>query len=145
MPKTAVHKDFHGALSHALQHLETKYGRKEMEAYLRQLGRTVHKPLAAQLKRCGLKALEEHWRHIFRVEGGKIRIKREPGRLTLHVDRCPAIHHMLDHQYAIADHFCESTRIVNEEICKAAGYRASVEYDQANGRCVQQFWKDPKS
>ena len=40
----------------------------------------------------------------------------------------------------IADRFCESTRITNEEICSTADLKCSVEYDQENGRCVQKFW-----
>jgi hypothetical protein len=51
---------------------------------------------------------------------------------------------MKRHGYMIADRFCEGTRIVNEEICRAAGYECSVRYDQSRGRCVQRFWKKAK-
>lgn len=142
MGNTALHKDFHGAMSYAIQHLDKHYGPKDTEAYLRQLARNVYKPLISQMKKRGLKALEEHWRRTFRIEGGRIRIKRQKEGFTMNVLRCPAIHHMRDHKYMIADRFCETTHIVNDEICKAAGFRASVDYDQENGTCTQRFWKE---
>ncbi len=43
--------------------------------------------------------------------------------------------------YAVAPHFCEHTRIVNDAICRRAGFAASIDYDQAAGRCVQRFWR----
>lgn len=142
MAKTGVHKDFHGALSFALQHLESHYGRSEMEAYLRQVARAVYGPLSKALRRRGLRALEEHWRQVYEQEEGLVRIERTGNRLKFHVERCPAIHHMKERGYPIAEHFCESTRIINEEVCRAAGFCASVRYDQHKGTCVQEFWKE---
>ena len=136
MSKVAVHKDFHGAMSYGIQFLTERYGWPEAEAYLRQMARAVYKPLIAKLKARGLPALREHWRRIFTLEGGVFTLSRKGPILELRVKRCPAIHHMKKFHYAIADRFCESTRIVNEEICKAAGYESSVEYDQDKGKCV---------
>lgn len=144
MGKTAVHKDFHGAMSYGIQFLTERYGWAEAEAYLRQMARTVYKPLIARLKARGLSALRDHWRRIFTLEGGRFALRRVGPVLELRVTRCPAIHHMKKKGYPIADRFCESTRIVNEEICRAAGYESSVEYDQARGKCVQRFWKRAK-
>ena len=141
MSKVAVHKDFHGAMSYGIQFLTERYGWPEAEAYLRQMARAVYKPLIAKLKARGLPALREHWRRIFTLEGGVFTLSRKGPILELRVKRCPAVHHMKQFHYAIADRFCESTRIVNEEICKAAGYESSVEYDQGKGKCVQRFWK----
>jgi hypothetical protein len=96
------------------------------------------------LKARGLAALREHWRRIFTLEGGVFSfrtLRRKGPTLELRVRRCPAIHHMKKMGYVIADRFCEGTRIVNEEICCAAGYECSIEYEQSKGRCVQQFWR----
>jgi hypothetical protein len=128
-------------MSYGIQFLAKRYGWKEAEAYLRTMARAVYKPLIAGVKRRGLAALRDHWRRIFTLEGGAFVIRRVGPALELRVRRCPAIHHMKKHHYAIADRFCESTRIVGEEICRAAGYECSVRYDQRNGRCVQRFWK----
>ena len=139
--KVNVHKDFHGAMSYGIQHVYERYGEEAMTAFLQQVAREVYGPLTERLRKEGLKALEEHWRRIFTVEEGDFELSYERERLVLKVHKCPAIHHMKPHGYAIADKYCEHTRLVNEGICHAAGYECSVEYDQENGRCVQQFWR----
>ncbi len=139
----AVHKDFHGAMSYGVQFLTERYGWAEAEAYLRRMARAVYKPLVARIKARGLSALRDHWRRIFALEGGRFALRRQGPVLELRVEECPAVCHMKKHDYAIADRFCETTRVVNEEICRAAGCECSVEYDQAKGRCVQRFWTKP--
>ncbi|MFP4502891.1 MAG: hypothetical protein ACLFTT_18000 [Candidatus Hydrogenedentota bacterium] len=134
-----VHKDFHGALSYGLAFLEEKYGAEARTQFLARLADTVYKPLADDLRVRGVVALREHWARIFELEGGAIEMHEDGDTLVLHVHRCPAITHMQEQGYRIADHFCEHTRIVNEAVCRAAGYEATVDYDQAAGRCVQRF------
>jgi hypothetical protein len=124
-----VHKDFHGCLSFGLKFLEQNFGPSELEEYLRRLARNVYAPLIESLRLRGLPALHD----------------LSDDLLVLEVRTCPAIHHMKERGYKIAEHFCESTRIVNDEICRQAGYSASVEYDQESGRCVQKFRKEAGS
>ena len=50
----------------------------------------------------------------------------EDGILVLTVKRCPAITHMRENGYTIADHFCEHTRIVNEAVCTTADTRPAL-------------------
>jgi hypothetical protein len=134
-----VHKDFHGGLSFGLKFLEEQYGVEGMEEFLSTLGGTVYKDLSDDLGKRGLIALRAHWRRIFDLEEGDIDMQMDGDTLVLHVKRCPAIHHMKEQKYAIAPHYCEHTRIVNESICRPAGFEATVEYDQENGTCVQRF------
>ena len=136
-----VHKDFHGALSFGVQYLQDNYGRDAMEEYLRTAGLAVYKPLIDALKEDGLCALAAHWARIFTLEEGDFDLSFRDGRLVLRVNKCPAIHHMKTVNYRVADRFCETTRIINEEICHAAGYECSTTYDQASGSCVQEFWR----
>lgn len=134
-----VHKDFHGAMSYGLIFLEEQYGLDGMREYLARAGEAMYRDLIADLKARGLPALEEHWRRIFTQEDGEFDLRMEGDTLVLDVKKCPAIHHMKEHNYRIAPHFCEHTRVVNDAICRAAGYEATVEYDQDAGRCVQRF------
>jgi len=137
-----VHKDFHGAMSYGLQYLYEKYGEKEMTLYLKRVAGNVYRPLIEELKIRGLPALEEHWGYIFTIEGADFEIGYgENDVLFLKVKKCPAIFHMREHNYQIADKYCEHCRILNEEICHSAGYECSVKYDQNKGSCVQKFWK----
>lgn len=136
-----VHKDFHGCLSFGLKFLKENYGRKEVAAYLRRVARTVYAPLIESLKAEGLPALREHWQRIMTLEDADFRLHLDDDVLILEVRKCPAIHHMRTHGYEVAPNFCESTRIVNQEICRQAGFRSSIEYDQEHGRCIQRFWR----
>jgi len=137
----SVHKDFHGALSCCLEYIYKKYGEKELDMCLRQIARNVYKPLIESLKSRGLAALEEHWRRIFTIEGGDFDLHYDGDVLVLNVKKCPAIWHMRERGYRIFEKFCEHCRIVNDEICKAAGYNSSVDYDQDAGSCTQKFWR----
>lgn len=136
-----IHKDFHGATSYGIQHVYSRYGEDALSEFLQQVARNIYHPLTERLQKEGLSALEKHWRHIFTIEEGAFDLSYEGDQLVLRMHRCPAIHHMKTHGYAIAEKFCEHTRIVNEDICTSAGYTCSVEYDQEAGRCVQRFWK----
>ena len=136
-----VHKDFHGAMSNGLQFIEDNYGREGLDDFLSRLAGSVYRPLVEALRVRGLDALREHWQMIFELEEGDFEMCIEDAALVLRVHRCPAIRHMKERGYSIADHFCEHTRIVNDAVCRAAGYQSSIEYDQAAGSCVQRFWK----
>ncbi|MCX6376031.1 MAG: hypothetical protein NTU88_08395 [Armatimonadetes bacterium] len=140
-----VHKDFHGCLSFGLRFLEENFGPAELEEYLRRLARNVYAPLIESLRLRGLPALHDHWNSIMSLEDADFDLRSTNDVLVLEVRKCPAIHHMKERGYKIAAHFCESTRIVNDEICRQAGYSASVEYDQENGCCVQKFRKEAGS
>lgn len=136
-----VHKDFHGAMSFGIRFLEEHHGAQGRERFLRSLADSVYRPLVEDLRERGLPALEEHWRKIFTGEEGEFVLRYDGDALVLEVSKCPAIHHMQAHGYAIAETFCEHTRIVNEAVCAAAGYAASTEYDQDRGACTQRFWR----
>lgn len=137
-----VHKDFHGAFSYGIQFIMQSYGMEGLKAYLEKLADTVYAPLVKGLRDEGLSSLRAHWNHIFTLEGGKFELRNEGDTLVLDVHECPAIAHMKKQGYTIDPNFCEHTRILNEAICARAGYRSSVDYNQAEGRCVQRFWKE---
>ena len=138
---SGLHKDFHGYHSFILQYVQNKYGDTFLEQGLRRIGRTVYAPMAEALAEQGLDYFENYWKELFEAEGCDVRMCREGNTLVLEVTKCPAIEHLHGKNMHVAQRFCEHTRIVNEEICRAAGYECSTEYDQDQGRCVQRFWK----
>ena len=134
-----VHKDFHGALSFAIRHLRRTYGEKELRLYLKQVARNVYGPLIERVKKEGLKALADHWKKIFTVEGGRFRQTLKGDTLILEVLECPAIAHMKKAGYPVDRDFCLSTDVVNGEMCRRAGIEFEVDFDTRKGRCVQKF------
>ena len=137
-----VHKDFHGAMSYGIQYLYEKYGERELIEYLKGLAHTVYSPLIEELKIRGLPALYQHWDYIFTIENADFEIGYEENDvLFLQVKKCPAIYHLQEYNYQVADKYCEHCQIINEEICHSAGYESSLEYNQDKGSCVQKFWQ----
>ena len=144
MRQKNIHQDFHGAFSNALDYLKDNFGQEVMEAYLKRMAKNVYRPLIKKLKRKGLEALEEHWREIFDLENGKYSLSYKNNKLILKVKECPAISHILETGYKLSDSFCESTRIVNETICKEAGCKSSLKLGNKKGACEQKFWREGK-
>jgi len=144
MRKINIHQDFHGAFSNALGYLKDNFGQDAMENYLRRIAKNVYRPLIKELKRKGLKAMEEHWREIFDLENGKYSLGYKDRQLILKVKECPAVSHILKTGYKLSDSFCDSTRIVNETICEEAGYKSSLKLGSKKGTCEQRFWKESK-
>lgn len=138
---SGIHKDFHGIHSFILEYVQERYGDAFLEKGLRRIGQIVYAPVAKNLAKQGLDYLEEYWREIFEAEDGEISTRREGETLVLEVKKCPAIAHLHAKGMPVARRFCDHTRIINEEICRAAGYESDVEYDQQHGRCVQRFRK----
>ena len=138
---SGLHKDFHGYHNFILKYVENKYGREFMLDGLRKIGATVYSDVAEKLKKQGLEYFADYWKEIFDLEDGRYQIELSDNELTLSVQQCPAIKHLHNKGWDVAPAFCEHTRIVNEEICKAAGYSCSVDYDRDKGSCVQRFWK----
>ncbi len=137
-----IHKDFHGGMSYGIQYLYEKYAERELIEYLKGLAHTVYSPLIEALRTRGLPALYQHWDYIFSIEDACFEIGyQENDLLFLKVKKCPAIHHMQEHTYQVAEKYCQHCQIINEEICHSAGYECSIEYDQDKGSCVQKFWQ----
>jgi len=135
-----LHKDFHGALSVGLEYLEHQFGEEAVREYLRQFARAFYAPLAADLKRRGLVALEEHFAKVYAEEGGDVRITLREEELRIEVEACPAVTHMRECGYPVARLFRETTGTVNETICEGTPYTAELlSYDDRTGRSIQCF------
>ena len=137
-----LHKDFHGALCYALKYLDENFGEEATQEYLKQVAQTYFKPLSEKLEKDGLKAIENHWRHIFQKEQGEFELYYEDDKLILKVDMCPAIAHLKKSNLFFTERYCQTTVIVNKTICEDVGYKCSCEYKPGEGKCVQKFWKE---
>ena len=137
-----LHKDFHGALSTGIEYLHTRFGEQAVRDYLRQFAQAYYKPLTEALKARGLAALQEHLERVYKVEGASVRMRLSEDELVLEVPACPAVTHMREHGYPVARLFVETTRTVNEELCRGTPFAAElVEYDEPTGRSVQRFYR----
>lgn len=136
-----LHRDFHGALCYAIKYLDDTYGTAVTTEYLEQVGRTVYMPLIESLRSEGLGALERHWKEIFEKETGKFAVSYDNDTLVLKVTECPAISHLKKINQLFTSRYCQTTVVVNQTICKEAGFACSCAYEPGEGKCVQKFWQ----
>lgn len=137
-----LHKDFHGALCYAIKYLDDNFCRQATEEYLRQVADTYFAPLMKRLKEKGLSALESHWQEVFSKEGGEFKLYYDDNVLILEVAKCPAISHLKKRGMLFTNRFCRTTVVINQAICKKAGFECSCRYEHGQGKCVQRFWKE---
>lgn len=137
-----LHQDFHGALSNGIQFIHDTYGADAVRDYLRQFTAAYYAPLKAEIKRRGLVALQEHFEQMYRREGGVIRLQCSADELLLEVEACPALRHMRQHGYSVAELFVETTRTVNEALCDDTPFAAELlQYDETDGHSIQRFYR----
>ncbi len=134
-----LHKDFHGAMSYCMQFVADRYGKEELEDYLREVARTVFNELIEEIKERGLTAWREHIERIFTLEEGKFSIEEKEGGFDLRVDCCPAVEHIPARGYPLYDEFCASTIVVNNEIAKQAGVWTRTTLGEKLATCLQEF------
>ena len=137
-----MHKDFHGALSAGIEYVDRHYGAEAVREYLRRFALSFYAPLIADINSRGLVALKEHFEAIYAREGGRIRTILTEDELILEVEACPAVMHMRDHGYAVAERFSETERTVNAALCEGTPFKAElIEYDPQTGRSTQRFYR----
>ena len=137
-----LHKDFHGAMSCGIQYLQDTFGPEAVIEYLQQFTDAYHAPLKQRLIDEGLSALAEYTRGIYEIEGGAIEIDLDDDEMVLRVAACPAVMHMKEHGYRIADMWVETTRTVNQRLCEGTPYAFELlEHDEETGRSVQRFYR----
>ena len=137
-----LHKDFHGALSVAIEYIHERYGEQAVRDYLWQFARSYYAPLTVEVNRRGLAALAEHFRRVYEIEGGEVNVSLSEDELVLKVRECPAVMHMRRRGYPVARLFRETIATVNRAICHGTPFEAELsEYDERTGRSVQRFYR----
>jgi hypothetical protein len=137
-----LHKDFHGALSLAIDYLDRNYGEEAVRSYLRQFTRCYYSELKESIAERGLVALAEHFAGVYGIEGGSasIRLSESGDELSIEVDECPAVAHMRRRGFKIARLFVETTRTVNAALCEGTPFEYDLlEYDPETGRSRERF------
>ena len=135
-----IHKDFHGALSCGFAFVAERFGKDELERYLRRVGENMFGRLIDEIKGKGLAALEEHWNEVFSLEEGDFSVSRDDDReIILRVNRCPALEHMRKTGYPVYEGFCEQCRVINLAIAEKTGLKAETRSDREDMKCVQIF------
>jgi hypothetical protein len=139
-----LHKDFHGALSCAIEYLHVHYGEEAVREYLHDFAASYYAPLHDDLCRRGLAALQEHFARIYASEGQPVEMTLATDELILRVPASPAIRHMHSKGYPVARMFAETVRTIITTICENTPFAAELrEYDEDTGASLQRFYRRP--
>jgi hypothetical protein len=137
-----LHKDFHGALSCALDYLSDNYGEEAVRDYLRKFTRSFYAQLIADIKTRGLIAIKEHYEKVYQIEGGKAEFNLTGDELAITVEKCPAITHLRENSRTVSPLFYETTRTVNEALCEGTPFASELlDYDAQTGAGIQRFFR----
>lgn len=137
-----LHKDFHGAMSYAIDYLHKSYGENAVREYLRKFTKAFYAPLIDDLKKRGLAALKEHFEKIYNIEGGDVEISLSEDELIIKVNKCPAVTYMKDNNIPVASLFYETTKTVNEALCEDTEFACEfTNYDENTGGNIQRFYR----
>jgi len=135
-----LHRDFHGAMSCAIEYLHMNYGEEAVREYLIRFTRVFYATLSENLRERGLIALREHFEKLYDIEGGEVEIVLADDELVVHVHKCPAVAHLHENNRPVAALFYETTRTVNEAICEGTVFKAEfMEYNHHTGGNMQKF------
>lgn len=125
-----------------MDYLRQHYGDESVREYLREFSETFYAPLKDDLKQRGLIALKEYFEKLYKTEGGEISMTFSPDEFILQVQACPAVEHIRKNGHPVSSLFYETTKTVNETICRDTPFAAElVEYDPQTGRSVQRFYR----
>ncbi|OPZ83152.1 MAG: hypothetical protein BWY76_02410 [bacterium ADurb.Bin429] len=139
-----LHKDFHGALSAAIAYLHERYGANAVRDYLRQFAAAYYAPLTDAINQRGLTALREHLARVYTIEEQEVAITGTDDELWLDVPRCPAVAHMRELGYPIAELFYETSRTVYQTICDGTLFAVEMlAHDPDTGRARFHFFRRP--
>ena len=140
-----LHKDFHGALSCAVNYLHKTCGEEAVREYLRKFAVSYYAPLIINIKERGLAALKEHFEKIYGIEGGEVDISLKDDEFIINVYKCPAVTYLRENNRPVADLFYETTRTVNSALCEGTPFKAEfLDYNSITGGCIQRFTRRDK-
>jgi hypothetical protein len=130
--------DFYLAINATFRFIHNQLGRSGLHAYWTAMGTSYFAPVSRRWQSGGLAAIADYWRAFFAAEPqAEVRVEQEDDRVRLTVHRCPAIHHLREHQREIVPYFCQHCYFIGEAMARPAGFSLRVE--GGNGACRQTF------
>jgi len=137
-----LHKDFHLLLNMGIEYLGMQYGDDAVTEYLEQFAKCFYAPLREELNTIGLSALKEYYEKIYEIENSHIKTNLLKDELIIEISICPAVQHMKENNIKPSKLYYETTKRVNETICKDSEYNFELmEYEDETGKAKLRFFR----
>ena len=140
-----LHPGFHISLDIALRYCGLTYGLDAAVSFLKKYTHDYYAPQISLVKEGGLKALEEWIKSVYRSEEHEeyVHTVIDNGRLTVTVDKCPAIEFMNKVNHTPSPSHIETTRTLYATVAEECGMTFVLEYfDIKDGKAKYYFEKE---
>ncbi len=136
-----LHRDFHLLGDNALKYCGDKFGANEVVAFLRDFAKNYYSPIIEKIKSEGLSAIKEWLEKIYEVEEASNLLHTELSetKLTVTVDKSPAIEYMHSLGKEPSEYYVEETRTVYAAIAEECGLGFTFSYYNKDGGTQYSF------
>lgn len=125
-----LHRDFFVSGDIGISYVGNKYGDQAVVEYLIQYTKNYYSKLAERVLEKGFVELENYFKEIFEKEERLefLRTKSEKDKLTITIEKCPAVTYMKSVGHQPSKWYRETTYTVYGELAKMCGFNFKVEY-----------------
>ncbi len=130
-----LHRDFHLLGDNALKYCADNFGKEAVVDFIREYVRLFYAPVIEKIKADGIGALKDWIENIYEIEEASELLHTEicADKLTVTVDRCPAIEYMHSLGKEPSEYFIEETRTVYAVIAGLCSLDFKLEYYNTDG------------
>lgn len=130
-----LHRDFHTSMDNALKYCGDKFGYDEVINFLKDYVRFFYSPIVNEIKARGLVALKSWIEETYEKEEALSLLHAEisDNKLSVKVDKCPAIEYMRSLGQTPSEYFIECTKTLYAEIAKECALIFDLEYYNEDG------------
>lgn len=125
-----LHRDFHISADIGITYVGENYGDDAVKDYLTQYAKSFYKPLAEDVKKNGLKSLEENFENVYKKEEWTeyLHTTLTENELTVKIDKCPAVTFMKSTGHTPSKWYKETTYTVYSVLAEMCKLSFSVKY-----------------
>ena len=125
-----LHRDFHVTADIGISYIDEKFGDEGVKEYLTQYALSFYKPLVEEVKKNGLKALEDNFVNVYAKEEWSdfLHTERTESELKIVIDKCPAVTYMKKAGRTPSKWYKETTYTVYAVLAQACGLGFAVKY-----------------
>ncbi len=138
-----LHRDFHLLGDNALKYCSDKYGKEAMIEFLRDYVEFFYAPVIEKIKAEGLGALKSWLEKTYEIEEASelLHTELEANKLTVTIDKCPAIAYMRTLAKEPSECYIEETRTVYSALAEFCGLEFELVYYNDDGKTKFVFEK----
>lgn len=130
-----LHRDFHLLGDNALKYCADKYGKDALIDFLKDYVSFFYAPIIENIKKEGLEALRSWIEKNYKIEEASelLHTELKANKLTVTIDKCPAISYMRTLGKEPSECYIEETRTLYAALAEFCGLGFELEYYNDNG------------